>query len=437
MRRSRKRLMIGDGREGVFVISSLIFGFLLLLGLLVFLTSALYEREELRLQNEAERAFNSVFLALQDSNAKALRTMAEENVSGVGVYSSMGRKVMSLGKVPMTIPAELFTTRDGFVRTGRATYNKATQMVEYIRFSRLTILLETGQLTLTEQGLLPTPIDFPDLLYLSLDGSAYHHRLMVIVVLGFFSGFVIIGLFIAVLTIYLKNRSYRQTLAKQESLVNLGQAARTLAHEIKNPLSAVTIQVALLKKTLSEEHKEDLQVIEGEVNRLTQLTNKISDFLRNPLGQPEVVNVDEFFEMLIKAFDMPIAYTSERPLSILIDPDRMRSIFENILKNAVESNEGEDAQVEVAVSTGKKHVIHIIVKDRGVGIKKSDMKKIFDPFYTTKIQGSGIGLSISQQFVRARGGSISLRGREGGGTIVEVILPEAIRPLRKHKESEG
>ncbi|HRV24812.1 MAG TPA: sensor histidine kinase, partial [Sphaerochaeta sp.] len=78
--------MIGDGREGVFVISSLIFGFLLLLGLLVFLTSALYEREELRLQNEAERAFNSVFLALQDSNAKALRTMAEENVSGVGVY---------------------------------------------------------------------------------------------------------------------------------------------------------------------------------------------------------------------------------------------------------------------------------------------------------------------------------------------------------------
>ncbi len=155
------------------------------------------------------------FLALQDSNAKALRTMAEENVSGVGIYS-MGRKVMSLGKVPMTIPVELFTTRDGFVRTGRATYNKATQMVEYIRFSRLTILLETGQLTLTEQGCSRPRSTFL-IFYLSLDGSAYHHRLMVIVVLGFFSGFVIIGLFIAVLTIYLKNRSYRQTLAKQES----------------------------------------------------------------------------------------------------------------------------------------------------------------------------------------------------------------------------
>ena len=77
--------------------------------------------------------------------------------------------------------------------------------------------------------------------------------------------------------------------------------------------------------------------------------------------------------MLIKAFDVPIAYTSERPLSILIDPDRMRSIFENILKNAVESNEGNDAHVEVSVYTGKKHVIQFTVIDRGIGIKKSDM----------------------------------------------------------------
>ncbi|MFA5699387.1 MAG: sensor histidine kinase, partial [Sphaerochaeta sp.] len=91
MRRSRKRLMIGDGREVFAVVASLVFVFLILVGLLIFLTTALYEREQLRLQNEAERAFNSVFLAMQDNNTKALRTMEEENVSGVGVYSSMGR----------------------------------------------------------------------------------------------------------------------------------------------------------------------------------------------------------------------------------------------------------------------------------------------------------------------------------------------------------
>ena len=153
--------MIVDGREPFFVIGSLILAFLLLIGLVLFLATAIIEREELRMQSEAERAFNSVFLALQDSTTKALKTMQEQNVSGVGVYSSMGRKVLSLGNVPLTIPLAKFGNKGGKQdsNTGTATYNKETGMIEYIRFSRLTILLDTGELTLTESGLLPTPID--------------------------------------------------------------------------------------------------------------------------------------------------------------------------------------------------------------------------------------------------------------------------------------
>ncbi len=158
--------MIIDGREPFFVISSLIFAFVILIGLVIFLATALTEREELRMQSEAERAFNSVFLALQDNTAKALKTMQEQDVSGVGVYSSMGRKVLSLGNVPMTIPLAKFDNKGNKQgsNTGTATYNKETGMIEYIRFSRLTILLDTGELTLTESGLLPSPIDFPDVL---------------------------------------------------------------------------------------------------------------------------------------------------------------------------------------------------------------------------------------------------------------------------------
>ena len=94
------------------------------------------------------------------------------------------------------------------------------------------------------------------------------------------------------LNISRSNRRYRETIAKQESLVNLGQAARTLTHEIKNPLSAITIQLALLKKTLPEEYISDLVVIDQELKRLSQLTNKVSDFLRNPLGEPQIVELD-------------------------------------------------------------------------------------------------------------------------------------------------
>ena len=224
--------------------------------------------------------------------------MAEENVSGIGVYSSMGRRVLSLGNVPMTIPLDRFSSSMELINksnpnTGVATYNRATKMIEYIRFSRLTILLDTGQLTLTESGLLPTPIDFPDVLYLIFDGEEYHQRLVIIGAIGISSSLVLIGLFLLVLNIYRSNRRYRETIAKQESLVNLGQAARTLTHEIKNPLSAITIQLALLKKTLPSEYDTDLIVIDQELNRLTQLTNKVSDFLRNPLGNPVQVDLNE------------------------------------------------------------------------------------------------------------------------------------------------
>jgi two-component system sensor histidine kinase HydH len=431
--------MIVDGREPVIVIPALSFAFLVLIGLVIFLTTAIMDREELRMQSEAERSFNSVFLALQDSTPKALKTMQDEQISGIGVYSSLGKKVLSLGNVPLTIPLEIFsnTSGKGDTDTGTATYNAETGMIEYIRYSRLTILLDTGELTLSENGLLPSPIDFPDVLYILFDGQQYHHRLMMVRIISIISTMILVGLFLLVLRIYANNRHYRETLAKQESLVNLGQAARTLTHEIKNPLSAITIQLALLKKLLPKENLSDLVLIEQEVLRLTQLTNKVSDFLRNPLGTPVIVDLNELFDALIRRFDKPIAFTYSEHAKILIDADRARSVFENLLKNAMESCSGRDPQVEVEISEDKRGYVHVFVLDRGDGIKTGDEKKIFDPFFTTKIHGSGIGLSISNQFVKARGGNIRLYAREGGGTVAEVVLPHSIRtPKLIEEENE-
>jgi two-component system sensor histidine kinase HydH len=278
--------------------------------------------------------------------------------------------------------------------------------------------------------LLPSPLDFPDVLYLHFDGQNYHHRVTVIKIIGIISTLTLVGLFLLVLSIYRNNRRYRETIAKQESLVNLGQAARTLTHEIKNPLSAITIQLALLKKTLPGNHAEELKLIEQEIKRLTQLTNKVSDFLRNPLGKPVVVDLNELFTSLVMRFDKPIRFSSSSPQQIVIDADRARSVFENLLKNAVESSSTRDPQVEVRITTDKRNFVHIYVMDRGDGISVEDSKKIFDPFFTTKIHGSGIGLSISQQFVKARGGNIRLYPRDGGGTVAEVVLPKSIHTVK-------
>ena len=420
-----------EGKEQVFVIGGLIFLFALLVTLVLFLSQLIIEKENTLMQFEAERGFaSSTLLLLQEEHSRALAAMEEGNVRGIGVYSNNGRLRLGLGSVPNTLPLERFNEiwrnrGPSQWNQGVATYNKNTGMIEYIRFSRLTIQVETGSFMLEEDGYLPSPLYFPDVLYILFDGQQYYQKVMLV---RFFSAVAVLALLafhLLVFNIYRSNRKYRETLAKQENLVNLGEAARTLAHEIKNPLSAITLQMALLKKTLPASAREDLAVIDQEVQRLTQLTNKVSDFLRNPVGTPERIDLVAMLESLRHTFQdrVRVVSGSLHRAYILFDPDRARSVFENLIKNGLESCTEGDPHVEVEVTRDRRHMVHIFVRDRGEGIPPEHMEKIFDPFFTTKIHGSGIGLAICRQFVRAGNGNLRLYAREGGGTVAEVILP--------------
>ena len=131
-------------------------------------------------------------------------------------------------------------------------------------------------------------------------------------------------------------------LAAQQQLAQLGEASRTLSHEIKNPLSAIRIQTGILRKTLPEANRDDLRIIEEEVSRLNLLTDRIGDFLRDPLGQPEQINLDAFVREMILRYDRRISYTNEADpeLQIRFDRQRLRSVLENLLSNALESQPG-------------------------------------------------------------------------------------------------
>ncbi len=423
--------MFVDGKEPLFVILGLLFLFVLLVTLVLFLSQSIIDKENTLMQFEAERGFaSSTLMLLQQEHSQALSAMEELSIRGIGVYTSEGRLRLGLGSIPNILPLEKFHEalhqRGASQSTqGVALYNKESGLIEYFRFSRVSVQVETGNFLLEESGYLPSPLYFPDLLYILFDGKQYHQKIVMVRFFRVVAIFLLFFFHLMVFHIYRSNRIYRERLAKQENLVNLGEAARTLAHEIKNPLSAITLQLALLKKTLPKESVEDLSVINQEVDRLTQLTNKVSDFLRNPIGQPEVVDVIALLESIIKVFSSEVHFLPPKmqSVSILFDPDRARSVFENLIKNAIESTQERDPHVEVELIKGKRKHIHIFIRDRGDGIVEAEMSKIFDPFYTTKIHGSGIGLSISRQFIQARGGNLKLYHREGGGTIVEVILP--------------
>ncbi len=210
----------------------------------------------------------------------------------------------------------------------------------------------------------------------------------------------------------------------KDSLIKLGQAARTLMHEIKNPLSAMTIQSALLRSEIPQQFHGDLDLLDNEIKRLTVLTNNVGEFIKNPVGNLCEIELISFVSDIIKLFKCPVRLNTGSLSSVFIvfDKERARSVVENLIKNACESTLSKDPQVEVVIRQGKKKIV-LEVCDRGDGIPSDIKENIFDPFFTTKANGSGIGLAISRQFVQAGKGSLKLIDRIGGGTVARVILP--------------
>jgi two-component system sensor histidine kinase HydH len=382
------------------------------------------EKYLLQMKFDSEKSFNSIYMAMNDSRSKALSVMEDEGVSGIGIYASSGQAFQTLGDVPLTLPlSKLVEGR----RTGQDStlgiyiLNETENEIEYFRLSRLNVVLEMSNVPQPKGN--PYFSDLPDIIYIKFDGATYFNEVRRARVLAIVGISLMLGIFMVILSIYNNNRKYRIQLQQNESLAKLGAAARTLTHEIKNPLSAMTIQSALMRKLMPEEFHQDLDVIDHEISRLTSLTNRVSEFLKNPAGEPKDIEIVSFIRDISRLFKQNIKVQTDTPeIVVNFDEDRARSVFENLMKNATESCEGRDPEVEVDIRA-KHKTVTIMVMDRGDGLPQETKAKLFDPFFTTKIHGSGIGLSISKQFVEARGGTLKIYDRENGGTVAEVSLP--------------
>lgn len=416
-----------EGKERPFVYVGLILAFVLSVVFIFIIYDGISEKYLLQMKFDSEKSFNSIYMALSDSTSKALSVMEDEGVKGIGIYSSSGSAYQRLGEVPLTLPLSKLAQgrRTGQDSTlGIYMMDESTNEIEYFRLSRLNVVLELGNIAPSDPRGNQTPYpDLPDIIYVKFDGSTYFNSLRRARILSIAGMGLMLLIFLMILSIYNNNRKYRLQLQKNESLAKLGAAARTLTHEIKNPLSAMTIQSALMRKLMPEEFHQDLDVIDHEISRLTSLTNRVSEFLKNPAGEPKDIEIVSFIRDISRLFPQKIEVRTDTPeIVVNFDEDRARSVFENLMKNATESCEGRDPEVEVDIRA-KHKTVTILVMDRGDGLPQETKAKLFDPFFTTKIHGSGIGLSISKQFVEARGGTLKIYDRENGGTVAEVSLP--------------
>ncbi len=262
----------------------------------------------------------------------------------------------------------------------------------------------------------------PQAIYLELSAGPYWGRERLLAAGRTALPLVLAGLTILAGVLYRRGSVYRRRLASQERLARLGEASRALAHEIKNPLSAIRIQTGILTRSLPEARQGELRIIEEETQRLALLADRIGDFLRDPLGSPEDLDLDEFLRELALRYDSQLRYRfqGQSPVRVRFDPQRLRSVLENLIRNALESMDGQPAELECGAG---RHQVEVAVLDRGPGIPPEIRDKIFDPFFTSKAQGSGFGLSIARRFIEAAGGTLSLEDRPGGGIRARITLP--------------
>lgn len=420
----KRRWTFIEGKERPFVYVGLAVAYLIFLVFIFLIYNGISDKYLLQMKFDSEKSFNNIYMAMNDSTAKALSVMEDEGVTGIGIYASSGQAFQRLGDVPPVLPlSKLVRGR----RTGQDStlgiylLDEDTNQIEYFRLSRLNVVLEMSNVPQPKGN--EAMSELPDIIYIKFDGTSYFNSIRRAWILAIAGVFVMLGIFLVILSIYTNNRKYRMQLQKNESLAKLGAAARTLTHEIKNPLSAMTIQSALMRKLLPAEFYPDLDVMDHEITRLTNLTNRVSEFLKNPSGTPKDIELVGFISDIARLFRNEIKIENDvKSVVVSFDPDRARSVFENLIKNASESCEDRDPEVTVEISV-KHKMVTVKVMDRGNGLPEGTREKLFDPFFTTKIHGSGIGLSISKQFVESRGGSLKLYDREGGGTVAEVTLP--------------
>jgi len=391
----------------------------------------------LEARNEAEQTLTALFTSLKnyDDFGAAIEQNAalKERIIGIGLFGPTGERIYAWGDTPESFVSSLDASQrqDGNERQySEDPLRRSLQII--LRPSRMIPppprehgdggTAEPAPLVEEKKPPMLELMRRSEVLSLDLRQDRFWNRVTLLWIVYAGVELFLAAMILLVRLLFLRNREYREMLERQKKLVVLGTAASTLAHEIKNPLLAIRLQASILEKTLPEASSAEVAIIKAEVDRLSRLTTRVNDFLRDPRGQPESIDPAELANDIGRSLCGRELVTGERlGLRVSIDPERCRSILENLIRNALESG-GDANQVEAAVSADG-DIVAIDVLDRGAGIACADMARIFDPFYTTKSRGTGIGLAICERFASAAGGSIVLSAREGGGTRARLALP--------------
>jgi len=210
-----------------------------------------------------------------------------------------------------------------------------------------------------------------------------------------------------------------------ERLRAFRETARRVAHEMRNPLTPIRLAVAELVRSGGAEHREAIEVLVTESGRLEQLAREFTEFGRLPEGPVAPVDFTELLSELVRT-SLPATMTARLNLDprtpvLLGHYDPLRRAFSNILRNAVEACE-ERGVLDITAAADDGGGVRIEIADRGPGVPAEAAGRIFDPYFTGKAGGTGLGLALVKQTIEMHGGTISLQETPGGGATFVVRM---------------
>ncbi|KAA6453128.1 PAS domain-containing sensor histidine kinase [Bacillus swezeyi] len=227
-----------------------------------------------------------------------------------------------------------------------------------------------------------------------------------------------------------ERKELEERLRKSDTLHVVGELAAGIAHEIRNPMTALKGFIQLLKGSIKEDHSLYFNVITSELKRIESI---ITEFLI--LAKPQAIMYEEkdIVKIMQDTMDllhaqanldnvqMHLSCRGQIPL-IYCEPNQLKQVFINILKNAIEvMPDGGNVYVSIKPK-GSDHIV-VSLTDEGIGMTEDKLKRLGEPFYTTKERGTGLGLMVSYKIIEEHKGEIEVESEAGKGTTFHLTLP--------------
>jgi PAS domain S-box-containing protein len=230
----------------------------------------------------------------------------------------------------------------------------------------------------------------------------------------------------------LERRRVQQQFFESEKLAAIGRLTASIAHEINNPLEAIKNSLFLIQNSETETSKRFLEIALKETERVSQIIAQMLGFTRNT-SEVESVNINDLLDETLVLVDKKLKQSGTRVVrefqmdlpTIRARADQLRQVFLNLLLNAQQSIPGR-GRITVKTSQLSGSVepwISVEISDTGIGISDEDLMRIFEPFFSTRKKGTGLGLWVTQDLVRHHGGRIEVTSVVHRGTTFRIVLP--------------